>query len=371
MSPTWTIIAIGALVAANCALIGTFLVLRRMSLLGDAISHAVLPGIVLAFLLTGSRAPLPMMIGAGAVGLITVALVGAAQGTRRLHEDASIGVVFPALFAVGVILVSRYAGQVDLDLDCVLHGEIAFAPWDTLTVAGTDLGPRALWILGGTLICNVLFVVLFYKELALSTFDPGLAASLGFSPTVLHYALMGMVSLTVVAAFESVGAILVVAMLVVPAATAHLVAERLTATLVLAVGLGVGASTLGYLMARQLDASIAGSMATVAGVLLVLALILAPKSGIVAQVVRRRRLAAAMADRLVLLHLPADGREISLEGLAAAFHWGERSVRRALDRLVARGWASRSGAGAVLTVEGRRALDGDWRMLQPSSADGP
>lgn len=370
MSPELVIILIGALVAINCALVGTFLVLRRLSLLGDAISHAVLPGIVLAFLFTGSRAPLPMMLGAGALGLVTVALVGAAQGTRRLHEDASIGVVFPALFAIGVILVSRYAGQVDLDLDCVLHGEIAFAPWDTLVVGGRALGPRALWILGVTLVVNVAFVGLFFKELAISTFDPGLASSLGFSPTWLHYGLMAMVSLSVVAAFESVGAILVVAMLVVPAATAHLIAERLLTTLLIAIATGVTAAVLGYLMARALDASIAGSMATVAGLLLVLALALAPRSGVLAQLVRRRRLAAAMADRLVLLHLPAGGALAPIAELGRAFSWGERAVRRALDRLARLGWAEVDGGGARITSAGREALEG-WDALQPSSAEGP
>lgn len=366
MSAGLWIVVIAALVAANCALVGTFLVLRRMSLLGDAISHAVLPGIVLAFLVTGSRAALPMVLGASALGLLTVALVGAAQGTKRLHEDASIGVVFPALFAIGVILVSRYTGQVDLDLDCVLHGEIAFAPWDSWMVGGTSWGPRSVWILGVTLLANLTFVTVFYKELALSTFDPGLAASLGFSPTLLHYGLMGMVSLTVVTAFESVGAILVVALLVVPASAAHLVAERLLATIVIAVGVGVAAAGLGYLLARVLDASIAGSIATVAGVLLVVALALAPRSGVVAQVLQRRRLAAALADRLVLLHLPGDGSVASTAAVAGAFHWGERRVGQALDRLAGQGWASVAEGGARITPAGQMALAG-WSELQDAT----
>lgn len=291
MNPTVTILLVGSLVAASCAILGCFLVLRRMALLGDAISHAVLPGIVLAFLFTGSRSPLPMLVGAGALGLVTVFAVELFARSRRLAEDASIGVVFPALFSVGVILISRYAGQVDLDLDCVLYGEIAYAPWDLWLVGARSLGPRALWINGGLLAAVVLFVVLLWKELKLSTFDPQLAAALGFSPALLHYLLMGAVSVTVVGAFESVGAILVVALLVVPPSTAYLLTDRLGRMMLLAIGCGVASTFGGYALARALDASIAGSMATVAGLLFLLALLLAPAHGVLPRALRRRRLA--------------------------------------------------------------------------------
>lgn len=291
MNPTLAILLVGSTVAASCAVLGCFLVLRKMALLGDAISHAVLPGIVIAFLATGSRSPLPMLLGAGALGLFTVFAVEAFTRTRRLAEDASIGVVFPALFSLGVILISRYAGQVDLDLDCVLYGEIAYAPWDVWTLGGRSLGPRALWINGGLLLADLAFVALFWKELKLSTFDSGLAAALGFSPVLLHYLLMGAVSVTVVGAFESVGAILVVALLVVPPATAYLITDRLAAMLAWAAGAGVASAIGGYALARLLDASIAGSMATVAGALFLLAFLLAPAHGLLPRVLRRRRLA--------------------------------------------------------------------------------
>ncbi|HMB52461.1 MAG TPA: metal ABC transporter permease, partial [Thermoanaerobaculia bacterium] len=205
MSPTLSVLVIGALVGASCATIGSFLVLRRMALLGDAISHAVLPGIALAFLFTGDRSALPMVLGAGALGVLTVLLVELLNRSRRLKEDASIGVVFPALFSVGVLIISRYASSVHLDLDCVLYGEIAYTPWDLLFWGSQSFGPKALWVTGGVLVVNALFVGVFYKELKISTFDPELAASLGFSPTLLHYGLMTAVSLTVVGSFESVG----------------------------------------------------------------------------------------------------------------------------------------------------------------------
>jgi manganese/zinc/iron transport system permease protein len=307
VSPTLVILLVASLVAASCALLGSFLVLRRMALLGDAISHAVLPGIVLAFLLTGSRAPLPMMIGAGALGVLTVLLVELFNRSRRLREDASIGVVFPALFSLGVILISRYAAQVDLDLDCVLYGEIAYAPWDTLHAAGMALGPKALWVTGFVLAVDLLFVLLLYKELKISTFDAGLAAALGFAPGLLHYLLMTAVSLTVVGSFESVGAILVVAMLVVPPATAYLLTDRLGWMIGLAVALGVTAAWGGYGLARWLDASIAGAMAAVAGLLFLLALLLSPRHGVLARLLRERRLRRDLTARLAALHLQKEG----------------------------------------------------------------
>ncbi|HXV77479.1 MAG TPA: metal ABC transporter permease, partial [Candidatus Polarisedimenticolaceae bacterium] len=260
MTPTVVILLVGSSVAASCALVGTFLVLRRLALLGDAISHSVLPGIVVAFLLTGNRAPIPMLAGAAALGVVTVVLVELFHRTRRLKEDASIGVVFPALFSIGVILIARYTSSIDLDLDCVLYGEIAYTPWDLAHIGGRSVGPRALWVNGSVLAIDGLLIASLYKELKLTTFDPKLAASIGFSPVLVHYALMSAVSVTVVGAFESVGAILVVAMLVVPPAAAYLLTDHLGRMIALSVGIGVGSALAGYQLARWLDASIAGAM---------------------------------------------------------------------------------------------------------------
>lgn len=303
MSPTLVILLVGSLVAVSCALVGSFLVLRKMSLMGDAISHAVLPGIVIAFLLTHSRASLPMLLGAAAVGLLTVLLVELFVRSQRLKEDASIGVVFPALFALGVLLVSRYAGQIDLDVDCVLYGEIAYSPWDLLIWGGESFGPRALWSASIVLVLDLALVLGLYKELKLATFDAGLAASLGFAPAVIHYLLMGAVSITVVGAFDAVGAILVVAMLIVPPATAYLLTDRLGSLLLLASALGVSAAVGGYYLAHWWDASIAGAMAVVAGAQFLLAFLAAPRHGLLARTVRRRR-----ALRLLLRGDHAAGR---------------------------------------------------------------
>ncbi|WP_126427705.1 metal ABC transporter permease [Brevibacillus marinus] len=286
MNSFWILLT-GALVAASCGLLGCFLILRRMAMLGDAISHAVLPGIVIAFLWSGSRETLPMLLGAGALGLVTVLLV---QMLRQggVKHDAAIGVSFTALFSVGVILVSLYASQVDLDLDCVLYGEIAYVPWDTWQWAGMEMGPRAVWGLGGVFLLSLLVICLFYKQFKVCAFDPAMAAAVGIPVTLFHYLLMGLVSLTTVASFESVGAILVVAMLVVPAATAYLLTDKLHVMLIESVAIGILSSILGYALAAWLDSSIAGAITTVAGLFLLLAFLFSPRYGLVVKAWRRR-----------------------------------------------------------------------------------
>ncbi|MEM6453961.1 MAG: metal ABC transporter permease, partial [Acidobacteriota bacterium] len=358
LAPEAVILLTGALIASACALIGTFLVLRQVAMLGDAISHAVLPGIVVAFLLTESRAPVPMLVGAGAVGLLTVFLVDLSARTRRLKEDASIGVVFPALFALGVILITRYAGRVDLDLDCVLYGEIAYAPWDVLVWQGQSIGPKSLWMGGFVLLLNLLAIGLLYKEFKLTTFDPQLAATLGFAPVAMHYLLMGLTSVTVVGAFESVGAILVVAMLIVPPATAYLLTERLSAMLALAVAIGIASSTLGYGVARLFDASIAGAMAAVAGAFFLLAFLVSPRHGLIGRLLRHRHLGGLLDEQLLLLHLQSGPSTPSALRLQNRFAWTAAKMNRVAARLVQRGWAARRDDGRLaLTDAGQRALE--------------
>lgn len=290
-----SIIAVGALVAASAGMVGCFLVLRRLALLGDAISHAVLPGIALAFLLTGSRGTLVMVLGAGALGILTTFLVQSLQ-RAGVQEDAGIGVSFTALFAIGVVLVSLFAGKVDLDLDCVLYGEIAYTPWDTLVIGGVSLGPESLWIMGGIFLLNVAVIAAFYKEMKICAFDPAMAAAVGINVALVHYLLMGLVSVTTVGAFESVGAILVVAMMIVPAATAYLLTERLGMMLVLAAAQGVVSAVLGYFVARHFDSSIAAAMTTVSGALFALAFLFAPRTGVVARALAHRGLRRSSSE---------------------------------------------------------------------------
>jgi len=293
MNDFWIILT-ASLVACSCALLGCFLILRKMAMIGDAISHSVLPGIVIAFLLSGSRDSLFMMLGASIVGLVTVFLIQWFNQSG-VQSDASIGVVFTALFAVGVVLVSLYTRQVDLDLDCVLYGEIIQVPWDTIQAFGMDIGPKAVWGLGLVLGLSLLVIGLFYKQFKLCAFDPAMAAAIGIPVALFHYVLMGLVSVTTVASFESVGAILVVGMLVVPAATAYLLTERLGVMIVVSMVVGVLSAVLGYWMAVLLDASIAGCMITVAGILFVAAFLFSPTHGIVWRKLKLRKQAREAA----------------------------------------------------------------------------
>lgn len=264
MNAVWIILT-GTLVSAICGVLGCFLILRRMSMLGDAISHAVLPGIVIAYFIAGERASLPILVGAALLGMLVTVMIEWLQKKGRLQMDASIGVSFTSLFAVGIILVSLFAGQIDIDADCVLHGEIAYVPLDTFYFNGMDLGPRPIWILGISLIVISLFVWRGYKGLYLTTFDVGYAATLGVSVAFWHYGLMAAVSLSTVVSFESVGAIIVVAFLTVPPATAYLISKKLSVMIKLTLLAGFTSSFGGYFLAYAIDGSIAGAMSVVAG----------------------------------------------------------------------------------------------------------
>ena len=290
MNSFW-IILVGCLVSVSCGLLGCYLVLRKMAMVGDAISHAVLPGIVIAFLLAGYRDSFFMLLGAGICGVFTTFLIEYFHTKGKLQTDASIGVTFTWLFAIGVILISALAGKVDLDQDCVLYGEIAYTPIDLWIVKDTlNFGPRAVWVLGIVLVIVLIIIKCFYKELYLTTFDPGYATSIGISVTLWHYVLMGAVSLTTVASFESVGAILVVALLTGPAAIAYLLTTNFRLMLVISALSGIIISVGGYYLAVYIDGSIAGAMSAVAGVLFLLAFLFSPEEGLVIKFLTNKQL---------------------------------------------------------------------------------
>jgi manganese/zinc/iron transport system permease protein len=289
--------------AVACALPGCFLVLRRTAMVSDAITHSVLLGIALAFFVVESLTSPFLIAGAAVVGLVTVVLVEALKSTGLVKEDTAIGLVFPALFSAGVILVSRYAGDVHLDVDAVLLGEIAFAPLDRTVAFGWDLGPTSLLVMTSVLGLNVACIALLHKELKLATFDAGLARALGFSPPLLHYGMMALVSITAVGAFNAVGSILVVALMIAPPATAYLLTDRLDAMLVISAAAGAVAAVGGYWAAHAIDASIAGMIATAAGAEFALAFLLAPSRGVVAAARRRARQRMRFAETMLAIHL--------------------------------------------------------------------
>lgn len=350
---------VAVLTACACAIPGVFLVLRRMSLMSDAISHSILLGIVLGFFVAGDLASPVLVIGATLTGLLTVSLVELLTGTKLLKQDASMGIVFPLLFSIGVILVARNAGNVHLDVDSILLGEIAFTPLNRLIMHGYDYGPKAAWLIGGILTMSLVFILLFYKELKLSTFDKSLAASLGFMPVLLHYGLMAIVSVTCVGAFEAVGSILVVAMIVTPPATAYLLTDKLKFMIWLSAGIGAMSAVAGYWVAHSLDASIAGCMAGMTGAGFLLAMLFAPKRGIVQVAKRLRHQKWDFASRLLLVHLlnhemaPEDTFEREMAQLEEHFEWEREWADKVVRYSLRNRYIEVRNEQMFLTVNGR------------------
>lgn len=289
----------GFFVAAACGLVGNYLILRRMALVGDAISHSILPGIAIAFLLANSRGTTPMFIGALVAGILTTVIIEVIHKKSRVKQDAAIGIAFSTLFAIGVILISLYADKVDLDQECVLYGEIAFVPLAPMVqLGGIALAPEPVLRMGLVAIVTALLIVAFYKELLVSSFDPGLAASLGINATLMHYALMSMLSVVVVSAFESVGAILVIAMLILPGATAALLSDRLPVVLFLSVVHGALSSLLGIHLSIWLECSMAAAMVVMGTVLFCVAWVFSPRAGL---------LGRWFTQRAIITEAPAHG----------------------------------------------------------------
>lgn len=302
VQPAFVIISVSALVGIAASLLGTFLVLRKNSMLSDAISHSILLGIVLVYLITSNQYSPFFIVGAAATGVVTVFLTELIVGSGRVKNDAAIGLVYPFLFAVAVLLINVYASNVHIDTDAVLVGAVEFAWINTTSVAGIPVSSPLLSMFVVTLI-NAGFVSLFYKELKLITFDPNLGAALGFSPTLVFYLLLGLTSITAVTAFDAVGAVLLVAFIIVPPAAAYLLTDKLWRMLIYGVLISVASAILGYLTAVALDVSTGGMMAVYTGVFLLLAFLFGPRYGLIAQELRRARQREENAARTLLVHL--------------------------------------------------------------------
>lgn len=353
------IIILACLTASACALPGVFLVLRRVALMSDAISHAILLGIVLAFFITKNLSSPLLVLGATLTGILTVTLTEAIIKTRKLKEDAAIGLVFPLLFSIGVILINLFARDIHLDAGCVLFGEIAFAPFNRLVINNVDLGPQSMWITGGILLINIIFIVCLYKELKIATFDKELSASLGFRPQLINYLLMTLVSVTAVASFESVGSILVVALMIGPAAAAYLLTDRLSHMIFLSIGIGLMASIGGYALAYFLDASIAGSMATFTGIIFFLILVFAPDRGLLAKFFVKKWTRWDFASETLVVHLlqaevtHADETEQVVSHMNEHMQWNDLYTSEVIAQCLQHGLIEREGNKLILTDLGR------------------
>jgi ABC-type Mn2+/Zn2+ transport system permease subunit len=326
-------VLVAAVCSVSCAVLGCYLVLRRMSLLGDAISHAVLPGIAVAFFLSGQITGMPMVLGGMAAGMLTALLTQTIYRFGNVPEDASMGAVFTSLFAIGVVLITRYAWGTDLDARCVLWGRLELTLLDPVEVLGLQV-PSVLTTMAPTLLLTLLFVLLLWKELKIASFDPALATAMGLSATLVHYLLMAMVAGVTVSSFEAVGVILVVAMLIVPAACAQLLTDRFGWMMVWSVLVAALSAVLGYALAAALNNNAAAMIAVVAGAFFLLAVFLAPRHGVLARLLRTWKLALRIKAEDILAALYREEEATRVGG--AAMTTQARHSRTALAGF--RGW---------------------------------
>ncbi len=389
MIDTWIVVT-AALAAMACALPGTFLLLRRESLMGDALSHATLPGIVLAFLALHTaenagwlsangfaawRHP-ALFIGAACSGVLCGLLAEQLQRWGRMEPSAALGVVYTSLFALGLLLIRTAADQAHIDPGCVLYGNLEMVMTDTVGRTGI---PRATVVNAAMLAINATLLLVFYKELKLCTFDRDLARSLGIPADRMHLALIAVTGATVVAAFDSVGSILVIAMLVAPPATALLLSDRLTGVLIGALIVAVVTACGGHLTALATpfvvefvfrssttsSVSTAGMMAVVSGALFLLVWCLSPRYGLVKQWLDQAHLRQRILseDVLGVLYRLEELRPDVVPGadrssLAATLSVAPWRLWRALSRLAQHGWIASGGQGVILTNDGRTAARG-------------
>jgi len=330
--------ATAAVVAAGCAAVGSLLVVRRLSLLGDAISHAVLPGIVVAVLVGGRPGGPLVLLGAVMAALLTVGLTELFHRQAGLADDAGVGVAFTTLFAAGVLLVTVSGSRIDLDPGCILYGILELVPFDTVPVLGVEV-PRAFLSAAVVLLLVSSGLWLSWRWQLFTAFDSDAARAAGVPTTVVTIGLLVGVSLATVAGFEAVGAILVVAMLVVPAAAAELLVQRLSHVLLLAMGMSVTGAVVGYLAAWRFDTSAAGMMAVVLGLEYAAAVLIAPQDGLLARGYARLSYAwrVRCEDRLAALWRAEEAGAAGpapaglLAGLPLRWLWLQGRVQRAED----------------------------------------
>lgn len=323
---------IAVLVSVCCAILGVFLILRKTAMISDAISHSILPGIVIGFLITEDLHSPLLIVLAALSGMLTVFLIEWLIKSNLVKEDTSIGIVFPVLFSIGIIMITQKASDVHLDTDAVLLGELAFAPFNRWFFNGMDLGPKTIWSMGIILFIILILLILFYKELKLSTFDAGLAATLGFSPILIHYGIMLLSSITIVGAFDAVGSILVVGFMIVPAGIAYLLSQQLKQMLLIAVLSAIVSSILGYWLAHVLDASIAGSMMAVLGFLFLIVYLFAPIEGRITRKMRHHHQRQEISILTLLIHLQSheEKSEKNISHLQEHINWSSDKAGKIL-----------------------------------------
>ena len=361
MSPQLEIALIAIIVSILCSLPGIFLILRNMAMISDSITHTILLGIVLGFFATHDLSSPFLLVGATLVGVLTVWLTEFINKTRLVSQESAIGIVFPLLFSFAVILITNYAGSVHLDTDSVLLGELAFAPFDRLTIFGFSIAKSLVMAI--TLLCingSILFI--FRKEMIISTFDPVIAKLMGFTPTLLHYGLMTMVSISAVGAFEAVGSVLVVAFMVGPPLSAYLLTYKIQTMCIYTMLICTVTSIVGYIFAILLDISIAGSIATWIGICFIIILIVSPKKGILTNIRNRQKQKRYYLQSIVLVHIyhhmsPLEHNELQLDTIHEHLQWSKTRVEKCIQQLLKRQYINIIQNMALLTDKGIQKVE--------------
>jgi len=352
----WTL-AIAVLTAVVCSLCGVFLVVKHESMIAEALSHAVLPGILIAFLVFQDRTSPWLIISAGLSGLLMVWIVQTIRKTGLVDGDAALGIVFSALFSVGIICANVGLNRVHFDSHCIIDGNLAMAALRQFKINGMEIAPHAFVLMATVLTLLVGFIAIFYKELKLMMFDSALSQTFGFRPAMLHLVWLALVSITTVSAFEIAGSILVVALMIAPPATAFLLTRRLGIMLVISSTIGVISSVIGLYLGLWLDIAPTGPIASVAGMIFLLTVLLAPRQGVIAKFRRRGIQRAYLFQQLLLARLDGDDKNwVDNDALANAVAWTDQQFGRTLSVCRNRNWIDESSSGFSITDKGRDYL---------------
>lgn len=328
--------------AMACAILSPFLVLRKLSMVSDAISHSVLLGIVIAFFIVKDVGSPFLIAGAALFGVITVFVVEFLSGTGLVKNDDAVGIVFPMFFALAVVLITKFARNVHLDTDVVLMGEVIIAPLNRAEFIGMSL-PKALVQMGILLLINLLFVIIFFKELKITTFDRGFAKLAGFSSVALFYVLMTLSSFTAVTAFDAVGAILVVSFLITPGAAAYLISKDLKVMIAISVGYAVINSIIGYVFSLLMNVSMSGMTAAAAGVTFLLTFLF-NREGLITAIFIRLQRKSELKLGLFLNHIgnhsgkKEESEELGLGSIKNHLKWKQAEVDKIAGRLIKKGF---------------------------------
>ena len=348
----WTL-AIAMLTAILCSLCGVLLLVNREAMLSEALSHAVLPGIIVAFLLTGDRSSPWLIIGAGLTGVVMILIARSVARAGTVNGEAALGIAFSALFSIGVILASLHLAGVHFHAECIVDGNLSTAPLNTIVIGGKSIGPRSFYVIAATLAAVVTFISLFYKELKIALFDGALSQSFGYRPAMLKLVWLILVSLSTVAVFEVAGSVLVVALMIAPPAAALLLSRRLSQMLVIAPIISGLASLGGFAIGYQLDVSPTGPIAAAAGLAFLIVFALAPSQGVLARVQRRRQQRVELFEHLVLTRLQTPR---ILDEAVADIEWSAAQRAAAIRACRRRRWIVDAGSTCCVTPAGIDAM---------------